>query len=487
MKELNEYLKKINDLSYTANLLMWELRINAPVYSQNDLINLITKYESEMFELQTSEKYGKLLKSVLDSEELATLDQEEALVIKKAYDKFLKNKRIPKDFYEKYVELTNTVNVVWKNAKEKNNYEMFKPELAKMIEATKQFYRYLEPDAKNLYDVMLNEYEAGMTSKEIDKLFNELKEGIMPLIPNSKRKVKVFTKEYTKEELINNASFLLDYIGFDLNKGSLGIYPHGYTEKMNPNDVRIAFKHSNTPLNYMMTIIHEGGHGIFEQSIKPCVVKYDGGSLENLYGLHESQSRFFENFLGRRKSFWIPIYDQVKENLHLKMDLDTFVKGLNTPVCGLIRTDADELTYCMHIIVRYEIERDLFNDKISIDELPKIWNEKMKEYLHIVPENDRDGLMQDVHWSEGGFGYFPSYLLGSIYDGMLMEAIKRDLGDVDKLLENGEIKKITKYLQENIYINGGAYNSKEILEKLYKKEISAKPLIEHFKEKYSKE
>lgn len=278
----------------------------------------------------------------------------------------------------------------------------------------------------------------------------------------------------------------LNYIGFDLNKGTLGIYPHGYTEKMSKNDIRIAFSYTNNPIDFVTTIIHEGGHALFEQNISPNLAKYENVTVENLCALHESQSRFYENFLGRNKNFWIPIYDDIKNILNLNYTLDEFVSLLNTPKCNPIRTSADELTYCMHIILRYEIERDIFNGKIKVSELPEIWNQKTKEYLNIEVQNDSEGLMQDVHWSEGDFGYFPSYLLGSIYDGMFFETIQKQLGSVDELLKNGKIKEITDFLIKKIYINGGAYTSLEIINKLCGKEISVKPLINYFNNKYSK-
>ena len=170
--------------------------------------------------------------------------------------------------------------------------------------------------------------------------------------------------------------------------------------------------------------------------------------------------------------------------LRLDVNVDEFCQMLNTTSASLIRTEADELTYVMHIIIRYEIERDLFNDKISVDELPSVWNELMMKYLGVKPFDDSDGILQDVHWSEGEFGYFPSYLLGTIYDGMFLEALQRDLGDVNEILKNGEIKKITDYLIKNIYVNGGCYNSLEVLKNLGFEKIDTKPIINYFLKKY---
>lgn len=487
MSKLNELLKfqnEISNLQYTLNILMWELKIGAPRKSQNDLISLITHYENKLFELQTSSKYGALLQCLIESDEFIEIEETEQRYIKNLFRHYEENIKVPQDFYSRYVELKNQSNLVWAKAKANSNYELFKPYLKSIIEMTKEYYRYIDNITPNLYDVMLNKFETGITSDIIDKLFKELKDSLIPLIKNINYNNTTVIKDYTYSELIDCATFLLDYIGFDMNKGTLGIYPHGFTMRIGKNDIRIAFKHANNPLDFVTTIIHEGGHGIFEQNISEKLSKYENTEVDNLYALHESQSRFYENILGRNINFWVPIYNKVKEKLKLDIELEEFVNKLNQPQPGLIRTEADELTYCLHIILRYEIERDIFNDKIDLNDLPTIWNSKMKEYLGVTVEKDADGLMQDVHWSEGEFGYFPSYLMGTIYDGMFLEAIEKDLGSIDELLKNGQIKQITNYLINNIYKNGGAYSSLEVMNILGQKEVSTKPIISYFEKKY---
>ncbi len=487
LKELLNYQQEISNIQYTINILRWELKISTPKKSEQNLIDLISNYESKLFELQTSDYYGKLLNEVIKDIDFKKIEKAEQNYIYNLLRHYEEKRKIPMDFYARYIELKNKSNLVWKNAKEQDDYQLFKPYLKQIIEMTKQYYRYIDGNSKNLYDVMLNHYETGMTSKIIDQLFDDLKKRLLPIIPKeSKQELRNYKFEYTDQELIDCAQFLLEYIGFDINKGLLGIYPHGFTEKMNVNDIRIAFEHTNNPFDFVTTIIHEGGHGIFEQNIKKNLSRYENKTIDNLYALHESQSRFYENILGRNINFWIPIYDEISKKLHLNLPLSEFISILNNPVPNVKRTEADELTYCMHIILRYEIERAIFNDDVSLDELPSLWNQKMKDYLGIVIENDSDGLMQDVHWSEGDFGYFPSYLLGTIYDGMFVEAIDRDLGNLDELLRTGRIKEITNYLIENIYKNGGAYTSTEIIKKMCNSEITVNPIANYFEKKYSK-
>ena len=491
LQDLLNYQKNISDIQYTINLLRWDLKVNTPKKSEKDLIDVITNYENRLFELQTSDYYGNLLKSAIDSEEFKKLDIAEERYIHNLLRHFEEFKRIPSDFYSKYVETKSISNIAWKNAQEKNDYNLFKPYLNQVIELTKKYYKYIDNNSNNLYDAMLNHYETGIDSSTINNLFNGLKEKLIPIIKimsknESSQKKYYSSVEYTDQELFDCAKFLLEYIGFDMEKGTLGIYPHAFTQKMNANDIRIAFEHTKNPFKFVTTIIHEGGHGIFEQNIDKKLSRYENTIIENLHALHESQSRFYENILGRNKNFWIPIYDEIRKKLHLNISLDEFVEELNCFTPNPIRLKADELTYCMHIILRYEIEKAIFNNEISIDDIPNIWNKKIKEYLGVEVKNDSEGLMQDVHWSDGHFGYFPSYLLGTIYDGMLIESIEKNVGNINELLKSGNIKKITNYLINNIYKNGGAFTSKEVINKICGSDISIIPIVDYYEKKYYK-
>ncbi len=483
--EIDAYQKEIFTLQHTINILNWDLIISTPPKEKDNVIALISSYESNLFKLKTSKEYGDILKKTINSQEYNNLSDSEKRYINRLYKNYLQSEKIPHDFYVKYIELIHKSTSVWEQAKENNDYDSFKPYLKDVIEATKTYYSYLNK-GENLYDTMLDSYEEGLTCEVIDKLFNELKVKLIPLIKKLDDKRIDYKINSSKDVLIETAKYLLNYIGFSMDKGALGIYPHGFTEKIDNNDVRIAFKYTDNPFDFVTTIIHEGGHGILEQNVDSKLTKYECTSCDGINALHESQSRFFENILGRNINFWYPIYDDVKKMLGLDMDIETFVKGLNCAIPSLVRTEADELTYCMHIILRYEIERELFNGSLSVDDLPKVWNEKMQEYFGITPSKEKDGLLQDIHWAEGAFGYFPSYLIGSIFDGMFKDAIERDLGLIDELLKQGNIKKITNYLIENIYVNGGAYTGCEVLEKLGFKEITVEPLVKYFYEKYDK-
>lgn len=486
LKELNKILDKIGSLRYTSSILRWEMDTVAPKKSFKYLIEVSSNYEVEAFKLKISQEYIDAINNVIESKkfnDFSDLEKKYLLDLKDEYERF---KKIPEDFYNEYTKLSSNSLNAWVEAKSKNDYEIFKPYLLEIIESTKKLYSYMYPNTTNLYDCMLNDYELGITSEFIDKLFNELKKEIIPIIKNLKdNNINKLKKNYSDELLIELAKYLLEYIGFDNSRGALGIYTHGYTMKLNDNDIRITF--SNTPniTDIISTVIHEGGHGIFEQNVSPLLTQFKNYDV-NKCGLHESQSRFFENILGRNKNFFIPIFDDLKEILGIDITLDDFIANFNDAKESKIRTEADELTYCMHIIIRYEIERDIFSGKIDINDLPNIWNKKYKEYLDVDITNDREGILQDMHWSEGAFGYFPFYLMGTIFDGMLLDNINKNIGNVDELLSSGNIKKITKYLNDNIHVYGGIYNINEVANRVCGCDLTVEPIIRYFKNKYNK-
>lgn len=483
LNELIDYLKKIEDKKQVINILEWEKDTIVPVKARERYIELITKLNVEVFHLETAALFEKLLDNFINSEEITHVSVEEKTYYLELYNKYKRKKQVPAEFYERYTRLCSVAKNVWEDAKNKSNYEIFKPYLIDLIKLTKEYYRLMYP-TEDVYNAMLNEYEKGMLKDDIDKLFEELKKEIIPLVKNLKiNEVKGIRKKLSVCELKEVAKYLLQYIGFDMDRGALGVYPHGYTETLTRDDVRIAFSSTDNLVDHCATIIHEGGHGIFEQSVGNNVMNIPGYDIE-CYALHESQSRFYENILGRNINFWIPIFEDIKKLVSKDFTIQELMMNLNNAHPSLIRTEADELTYCLHIIIRYEIERDLFSDKISVEELPEVWNQLMQDYLGIKVENDSDGVLQDVHWACGNFGYFPSYLIGSIFDGMLLKLIEEKLGSVDEILKSGRIKEITSFLQENIHQYGGTFGVKEVANNLCHSELTIEPLVEYFKKKY---
>ena len=484
-KELLKYLDKIGEINYLITMLRWEMDTIAPSASFEYLIKTSTSLELESFKLSTSNKYIELINNLINSKEYELLKEEEKRYLLKLKNDYNKMKNIPSTFFEMYSKLRSESLNAWVKAKEENNYEIFKPYLIKIIKKTKELYKYMYPNSKNLYESMVSTYEDGISLELIDKLFNELKNEIIPIINNLKvKKLKPIDIKYTDDDIYDITKYLLDYIGFDNNRGALGIYTHGYTTKLNDNDVRIAFNNKDNIIDHISTIIHEGGHGIFEQNISNTLKEYKTYDIDKV-ALHESQSRFYENILGRNINFYIPIYNELKKLLKIDINIKEFIDYFNNAKKSLIRIKADELTYCLHIIIRYEIERDIFNNNIDLNTIDKLWNKKYKDYLGVDVKENREGILQDMHWSGGDFGYFPTYLLGSIFDGMLLDHINNKLGNIDELLKNNKIHEITKYLNNNIHIYGGAYNINEVSNRLFGHDLEVNSIVKYFKNKYN--
>ena len=490
LEQLKDYLKKKEQINHVLGLIFWDMETVMPKNGFARHSDVLTDFSTEEFKLSTSDELKGYLHELNKPEEYEKLDDMWKFIVKRMKRDIDRDSRIPEALYTEYVQKQAEASQAWKEAKNASDYSIFAPHLNNLIELTKKITAYTDPD-KEIYDALLNQYEEGMDSESIDRIFNELKSELLPLLdrileagePDDSK----FKRTYDVDAQRKVQKLLLDYIGFDWNRGAVGETEHPFTTNFSSQDVRITNHfHEDNAIDPMFSAIHEGGHAIYEQNVNP---DYDGtvaGSCGYM-GVHESQSRFFENILGRNKNFWIPIYGQVQELIpeFADVSLDEFVREINHVKNSYIRTMADEVTYCLHVILRYEMEKAIFRDNVSVDELPAMWNSKMEEYLHITPRNDAEGILQDSHWSGGSFGYFPSYLLGSIYDGMFLEKIEEELGDIDTILAEGRILEITKWLSENIHVYGTTRTPKEVIAKVCGKELSAKPLMKYFTEKYT--
>ena len=491
LDKLQQYLKKMQQFDHVTTLLYWDMRTNTPKEGFEGHSDALTYFSTERFELATSDELKNLLDTLAAPEEFEALDDKWKFIVSKMKEQMDRDRRIPKDFYESFVKAQSESENAWEEAKEKSDFSIFAPHLEKLIGMVTKMTEYTDP-GKDVYDALLDQYEKGMDKATIDGLFEQLKKELIPLVqkvlaakqPDDSKFHATFDVNAQKEV----QKLLLSYIGFDWNKGTTGESTHPFTLNFSSKDVRVTNHfYEHDPLSAMYSAIHEGGHAIFEQNVNP---DFDGTIAGGCFymGIHESQSRFYENILGRNKNFWSPVYDKVQEKLPQLKDisLDEFYHEVNHVRNSLIRTEADELTYCFHIILRYEIEKAIFDEHVKVEDLPALWNAKMQEYLQITPENDAEGILQDMHWSDGSFGYFPSYLLGSIYDGMYLDAVQEELGSVDTLLAEGKIGEITKWLNEKIHQYGSTREPKEVIEKVCKKEVTAEPLVRYFKEKYTK-
>ena len=438
-----------------------------------------------LYSIQTDPDIEKTLNE-LKSEEL---NAEQKRMIELHLKDFDRLKRISKDDYVAYQKLCQVSEKKWEEAKIKKDYSIFEPYLLQVIAAQKKFCA-LRDATKEPYDILLDDYEEGMDQKKYDAFFALIKEKLLPLIHEITLKQDALRTDFLEgswdiEKQKQMMKVLQKYLNFDPSWGYMGISAHPFTSCFSHNDVRITNAyHENMLLSSIFSLIHETGHAIYEHQIPEA---YEGTVLCNVsMGIHESQSRMYENNLGRRMSFWNRNYDELVSLWpdRLKdIDQETFVRAVNSAKPSLIRTEADELTYPVHILIRYEIEKGIFDGSVDCRRLEETWNQKMKEYLGITVPDTSQGILQDVHWSDGSFGYFPTYALGSAYAAQFINAMQKDI-DIDTALAYQDMASIQKWQKERIHCYGASIPSLQIIENATGESFNPQYYIEYLYNKY---
>ena len=483
--EVKKYISNIENIGHAMALLYWDMSVYMPKEGIETRSNTTTYLAGEEFKLTTSDKVKEFIdyfNPIMD--ELEVQDRAMIKALKKNYEAISK---IPEEEYKEFNKLSALSFNAWQEAKTKNDFKIFEPYLEKMVSykiKIADYYGYEE----NRYDALLNEYEDGLTVKKLDQIFGALKEGIVNIlnyINNSKVEINTSFLEgkfdISKQKEISE--YLLDVIGFDKTKGRLDESEHPFTNGMGNKDVRITTHYfENDLFSNIFSVIHEGGHALYEMHISDSLENtglVDGASM----AVHESQSRFYENIIGRSKSFLKIILPKLQETFpELKnVTLDELYKAVNKVQPSLIRTEADELTYSLHVIIRYEIEKQLINREIEVKDLPQIWNNKYKEYLGIEPKCDAEGVLQDMHWSDGSFGYFPSYALGNIYGGQFLHTL---LKENKNAIEDLSMDYINDWLSKNIHQYGAMYTPGELIKRVTGEELNTKYFLDYLERKY---
>lgn len=486
-EKFKAYMQQMSDLEHAIMLLDWDLKTGAPKNAADTHISAITSLSTRNFEMSISDEMGAFLEDVEARPQ--AYDEISILAAKKLRKDYNMTKNIPTSLYSKFVRLTAESEHAWESAKNNNDFAAFKPYLEEIVVTLKEIAHYRNPNMKP-YDVLLDEYEPGVTSDEITEIFKGLREGIVPLVEAIKEKPAIddslFIGHFDKRAQEKLAYFILDYMGYNMASGKLSESEHPFTTGTAPYDVRITTNYLlNDARSSLFSVLHEGGHGIYEQNINPA---FRGTPLATgtSMGIHESQSRFYENIIGRHKAFWKPIYSKVQEIIpaYQKIDLETFYRGINKVTPSLIRTEADELTYSLHVILRFELEKALFDGSLEVKDLPAAWHDKMKQYLGVVPHTDAEGVLQDTHWAGGAFGYFPSYALGNVYGAQFMRQIEKEQGPLEELLSKGELGLITNWLETNIHQYGASKSPIELIKASCHEGINIQPLLQYFETKY---
>lgn len=489
-EKLQNQLEKAMALQTAMVLFEWDNETAAPKEAAERTVAVIGSLSSQYLDIMTGEK----LKTALEecSGQMSEMTEVEQAIVRETKEEVEKLERIPADEYRSFAELTARATGIWADAREKKDFSLFAPVLKEIVDYQKRFASYQAKEGQKLYDVMLDNYEKDFGMKELDEFFRVVKEGIVPLLKESaKRSEQIddsfLSAGYTEEQQEKAARFLAEYVGFDFDRGILAVSAHPFTTNLHNKDVRITTHYLDRIDSSIYSVIHESGHAVYELGIRDDLTQTPAGQGASM-GMHESQSRFFENIMGRNRNFWVPIYGNMQEifGSPLKeVSLDDFLAAVNKTIPGLIRTEADELSYCLHVLVRYEIEKLMIEENAEIDSLPELWNDKYEEYLGIRPKNDGEGILQDIHWSQGSFGYFPSYALGNAFGAQLYHKMKQEM-DFDGLLREGRADAIREYLREHIHQYGKLKTSRQLLKDATGEDFNPAYYVEYLTERYGK-
>ncbi|NHK31771.1 MAG: carboxypeptidase M32 [Asgard group archaeon] len=498
VEELTPYqdlLSKYKEYVILNNVIMtlyWDMDTYMPKKGLTQRSEELAKISGLIHDRITDPKIGELLKTIKeqdDYEKFSPVEKRNIFLIQREYDR---NTKIPKELVEAISKQSAIGNAVWKKAKADSNYELFKPELIKIFKLIKKAASFMDP-TKDPYDVLLDLNEPGYNSEIIDNLFKELRDGLKPLIkaivnsPNQpdysliRRNCPLDVQEKLSQELAKIAKYDLDAGRIDetIHPFTIGYY----------DDVRITTNYQLDDFTgSLFSVLHEAGHGIYEQNM-PKEFKYQPIGSYCSDGFHESQSRFIENLIGRSREFWeyfLPKLKEITGDIFADVDLDAFVHAINRVIPSKIRVEADPVTYSMHVIIRHEIEKGLFAGKISFDDLPQIWNNKMKEYLDVTIENDAEGVLQDVHWSNGQFGSFPAYSFGNIIDGQLLWKLEQVIPDWKAQVKKGDLTEIINWLKVNVHQKGNILDPLDLIKEITGEELSTKYYLVYLRKEFSK-
>ena len=492
---LKKELREIADLRGAVNVLYWDMETYMPKGGAAARAKQVAMLEAMTHERFIGQGVTKPLGELvdLDSGDITNgLDDETSRLVNEIWRDYHRAAALPKEFVEELSQASSMAHPDWVEAREKNDFNLFAPHLEKLIALKHKEIGYLGTQ-DTPYDTLLDEFEPGFTTADINVLFGELKTALVPMIKVIQEsgvdtKQEILYQHYDADKQWEFSKMILKDMGYDFNCGRQDKAVHPFTIEFHPTDVRVTTRiNKNNLLDCLTGSIHEGGHALYEQGLDR--EWYGTPFCQAIsYGIHESQSRLWENLVGLSKPFWEYYFPKLQkvfpENLSHIL-LDDFYRAVNTVKPGFIRVDADEITYNLHIMLRFEIEQLIINDGADVANFPKIWNDKMEEYLGIRPGTDTLGVLQDVHWAHGSFGYFPTYALGNLYNIIMYNKAKNEIPNLENDISSGKFKSLRHWLKENIHLIGRRQTAKEMIKAMSGNDLSAQPFINYLKNKYS--
>jgi carboxypeptidase Taq len=493
---LHALSREIQTLKGIGSILQWDQEINLPSNAIKIRAEQIALLNVMVHKKQTSKEYRNNLKKLIHLETgkilAKTLNNEKKAAIREWYRTYTKLTCLPSSLVEKYALLTSEAQHAWIKARRHNNFFEFAPYLERIVTMCREKAEIIKYK-KHPYDVLLDEHEPDWTTQQVELLFSVMKPAMLNFLRRIIAKPKINNNylygSFSKNKQLDFSHLVLKKIGYDFESGRLDLSVHPFTTSFHPTDVRLTTAiHPKSLMSSISATIHEGGHGLYELGLQE---KLFGSPLCEAVssGIHESQSRLWETQLGQSVQFWQHFYPLLKKTFPRtlgKISLKQFYMAINRIEPGPIRIEADEITYNLHVILRFEIEKALIEGTLAVKDIPETWNNKMKQYLNVTVKSDTEGCLQDIHWAIGAFGYFPTYVLGNLYAAQLFAAIKKQYPNWEKDIVQGNFLFIKQWLYKNIYRYGKQYTSSMLIKKITGSRLEANYFIEYLNEKYQK-
>ena len=492
-KKLHAISTQTRVLSGISSHLQWDQETYMPQGAAGIRAEQLKLLAGMIHKEKTGAKFGKALAKLIDiptGNVLGnSLEPAQKAALREWRRDYMRDTALPVKFMKDFAKLSSQAQLVWRDAKKENAFNRFAPYLEKMVSMNRKAADYLKAK-EHPYDALLDYYEPESTSRHIGALFGNLREAIVPLLKKIQVAKPIDDKmlegDFHPMLQLQLGTALLQKIGFDTNKGRLDTSAHPFSSASHPDDSRITTRLSSHSLvNNISTILHEAGHGLYEMGLPTNEYGTPLGEAVSL-GVHESQSRWWETRIGHSKAFWsffLPIiqnqFDQYKQ-----VSLDQVYRAVNKVTPSFIRVEADEVTYPLHVILRFEMEKALVEGSLKVRDVPEAWNSKMKELLGIVPPDNRRGCLQDVHWSMGLMGYFPTYVLGNMYAAQFFQKFSQEYPDWEQRIAQGEFEFMKEWLSKHIWKLGRQYTPHELIQHVAKQPFSADPYTHYLSKKY---
>ncbi len=491
LNRLKDIIGEAADLRSAASLLSWDQQTYMPAKGGEARGQQLATLDKLAHQKATADEVGRLLEDLKREFTSADGASDDAALVRVAARDYDKAVRVPPEFVAEHAIVTSKAFEAWAEAKSKSDFSIFRPHLEKVVELVRKYVTFFPP-ADHPYDILLDDYEPGMKTADVQAIFNGLRPKQVELIKAiaSRPQVngKFLHKKYDEQKLWDFSAEVTRYFGYDWSRGRMDKAPHPFETSFSVNDVRITNRFEpERPLATLFMAWHESGHGMYEQGVNPA---YERTSLAHgtSPAIHESQSRMWENLVGRSLPFWQFFYPKLKKFFAGQLDgvsLKNFYKAINRVEPSFIRVNADEATYNLHIMLRLELEIAIVEGAVAPRDLPEIWNAKMQEYLGITPPGDALGVLQDVHWSRGLIGYFSTYALGNLVSAQLWEKINQDIKDLDDQVRKGKFEALLAWLREHVHRHGRRYDPQDLVQKVTGSRITPEPYIRYLTAKYS--